>query len=239
MTIRPIPLQKREWSARTRATPIDLVEPPSTPLTLSRSRPQSAISRGSRPQSAMTARIPISGIANYSRQQQSLSEIYHHPLMRGTSAAMKPQSYKRNLGGSGMRLIPLNQPALLNEMVYGTSIGNRGHTTTWDSQPSRPGTAIGKRLPPLRTPQPTDDSYISYRSTSQQAQMHKGPAAQVNRHVIFDQEDTRVSVTRPYSARKQMTTLNIRAKSARPVREDLVCFFAYFCRWLRDLRTRD
>jgi hypothetical protein len=228
MTIRTIPLQKREWSARTRAAPIDYVEPVSSNATTlistpsTRSRPQSAVSRSSisRPQSALTARIPISGIGNYTRQHQNLTEIYHHPLTRGTSAAMKPQNFKRNQ--SGLRLIPLSQPALLNEMVYGTSIGNNrfpSNSTTWDSQPTRPGTAIGKRLPPLRTPH--DDPNIHNRSTTQQT--YKIPA---NRHVIFDansSDDTRISVTRPYSARKQITVLNIRAKSARPVlRDDLV-----------------
>lgn len=253
MTIRPIPLKKREMSAKSRpVVPLDMIEPQhvaAVPIaafpphnTQSTSRPQSAMAR-SRPQSA---RARTGGTTSqFTRQHQNLAEIYHHhPLTRGTSAALKiyPHSGigKRNVATAGLRLIPLGQQAVssnsfLNDMVYGTGIGG-GNRHTWDMQPSRPGTSIGKRLPPLRataTPTPTYDHWERSEEVNT-ARIHgqnRGNGSNTNRHVFFDEakefDDLRtVSVKRPLSARKPQLGISNRAKSARPVlRDDVrVCF---------------
>ncbi|KAJ3220954.1 hypothetical protein HK099_003886 [Clydaea vesicula] len=85
MTIRPVPLQKREWSAKIRSMPLEIELP----------RPQSAKHNISRPQSSRPQSAAISK-SNLSISRPPSAK----PDLRGTSAAIsKYQNMKRNNGG--------------------------------------------------------------------------------------------------------------------------------------------
>lgn len=200
MTIRPIPLQNRKHSAKQRSVYADSEFSHVISSNRSTSRPGSA-----RPLARMLEHKSLHDYSTLSRAP--------------SAAASKIQNLKRNNGG--MRLIPLSQQTstILNDTLYGTSIVGASRASLSNiASLTRPGTGLAKRLPPLRTSFSDPlDPIVSQRGS---------------RHVLFDALTAGISheypfstaiPARPFSAKRNGFSNNVRAKSARPVvREERV-----------------
>ncbi|KAI9204170.1 uncharacterized protein BJ171DRAFT_506336 [Polychytrium aggregatum] len=215
MTIRPVPLQKREHSARARSN-YDSFGPYHLD-NFQVSRPTSARpTSGRQPSTRATSARPTSA---------KNAELLHNTQanMRIPSALINKTgnsySWKRN--NPGMRLLPLNSsvasaqaPASLplNDVIFGTSIGQLKAAggppqppVGWDTS-SRPSTSYstaaapsGKRLPPIRggiaTPSvASHDAITEALGGSSPALMYGGGVpmgqAKSTRHVLFDAPET-------------------------------------------------
>ncbi|KAI8902766.1 hypothetical protein BC833DRAFT_572446 [Globomyces pollinis-pini] len=201
ITIRHIPLQKRESSAKFKTDTLgglnmfqseNLIGATSRPTSgrVLPQRPASARSTLSRPTSARPQE------PNPLRNQQNISKT--------TNA----NSWKRN--ASGFRLVPIvanqtnnntNQNQTINEMMYVTSLPQKSAGQTWDS---RGGTNsqnqhLGKKLPPIRGIMTTLDPSVD------------GPP-KAQRHVAFEPTFESVEIhranpsPRPLSARRQISS---------------------------------
>ncbi|KAJ3333881.1 hypothetical protein HDU76_001797 [Blyttiomyces sp. JEL0837] len=151
MTIRPVPLQKRESSAKVRSS-FDSI--PSEML--QGSRPASA-----RPLSGKVSITRPTSARNLESLQQQHSSQSMTRLQSAAGIRSNARNWKRN--NPGMRLLPLaalpanNGPSTLTDVILGTSIGlssnktGAGSSTSWET--SRPSTSVAsstKRLPPIR-----------------------------------------------------------------------------------------